>query len=369
MIYSAPKNVDEATDLLSDLETMSNREYAKKVGVNESSVRYWRSRCEKILNELSGSEYIKGTSTMYGPDGEVKAQWVKTDIDKERSLKAFKAAAEELKRDIKPQEPIKYTGQPDEDLLACYILTDYHLGMLSEGDWDIDKAEAVLIGWIDAAIEATPDADTALFAQLGDFFHYDSMEAVTPRNRHLLDAACRADTMVRTGIRLLRYVIDRLLKKHKHVHVIMASANHDPYSSVWLRSMFSVLYENEPRISVDDSEDVYYAYEWGLTSLFFHHGHKRGVTDVPKTFARQFRDIYGRTEFSYGHIGHFHHSLKLPQDLMTIEIQPTLTARDAYAKDGGWFNDRRANTIIYSKKHGEVGRISITPGMVSQCGI
>jgi hypothetical protein len=54
-----------------------------------------------------------------------------------------------------------------------------------------------------------------------------------------------------------------LLAKHKNVHVILAEGNHDMASSVWLRTMFKALYENEPRITVDDSALPYYAHEFG----------------------------------------------------------------------------------------------------------
>ena len=40
-----------------------------------------------------------------------------------------------------------------------------------------------------------------------------------------------------------------LLDKHEHVHIIMADANHDPASEIWLREMFAAVYEEEPRLS------------------------------------------------------------------------------------------------------------------------
>jgi hypothetical protein len=52
-----------------------------------------------------------------------------------------------------------------------------------------------------------------------------------------------------------------LLEKHERLHLIMADANHDPASEIWLREMFAAHYEDEPRITVDRSADNYYAFE------------------------------------------------------------------------------------------------------------
>src|SRR5690606_16242563 len=128
-------------------------------------------------------------------------------------------------------------------------------------------------------------AETAVLAQIGDLLHWDGFESVTPTNRHILDGDSRFPKMVRAAIRVLRRVIRNLLAKHKRVHVIMADANHDPASEVWLREMFAAFYEDEPRLTVDQSCGSYYAYRHGDVSLFIHHGHRRKISDVDAVFA------------------------------------------------------------------------------------
>jgi hypothetical protein len=157
-----------------------------------------------------------------------------------------------------------------------------------------------------------------------------------------------------------------LLAKHEQVHIIMADANHDPVSQIWLREWFSVLYENEPRITVDKSPNPYNAFEWGNTALFFHHGHKRKVANVSEVFASQFREIYGRTKYAYAHMGHLHHLDIKENSMMIVEQHRTLAPADAYAARSGWLSGRDAKVITYSTQYGEVSRISINSDMLRE---
>ena len=231
-------------------------------------------------------------------------------------------------------------------------------------DWDLKIAEDLLLKWFSVAVAKSPDAETAVLAQLGDFLHYDSMETVTPAHHHVLDADSRPQKIVRVAIRIMRAVIKMLLEKHRHVHLVVADANHDPLSSVWQREFWDMHYGDEPRLSVETSADTYYAYEFGQTSLFFHHGHRRGLKNIDHVFAGKFREIYGRTKFSYGHIGHLHQYAAEEGNLMIIEQHPTLAPEDSYASKGGWSHKRNAKILTYHREFGEVSRDIISPEMV-----
>ena len=122
-----------------------------------------------------------------------------------------------------------------------------------------------------------------------------------------------------------------LLDKHQKVHLIMADANHDPVSQIWLREWLAVMYEDEKRITVDKSPNPYNAFEFGKVALFFHHGHKRKVENVSEVFAGQFREMFGRTKFAYAHTGHLHSINVKENNLMIVEQHRTLAPPDAYA--------------------------------------
>jgi len=311
---------------------------------------------------------VRGTSTLY-KDGVAKIQWVKTRLDDDKMQAIMLETVEALKENIPRVSMTEPPPLGNDNLLNCYVITDYHMGMLAWDEecgenWDVKIAEGLIIKWFAQAIYQSPDADQAVFAQLSDFLHFDGMDAVTPASKHLLDVDSRFSKLVRSAIRVLRTIIDMLLQKHQKLHIIMADANHDPVSQIWLREWFAVMYENEPRVTVDKSPNPYNAFEFGKTVLFFHHGHKRKVSNVSEVFAAQFREMFGRTKYAYAHMGHLHHIDVKENSLMIVEQHRTLAPADAYSARGGWLSGRDAKVITYDKRFGEVSRLTINSDML-----
>jgi len=314
---------------------------------------------------------VRGVSTAYREDGTIALQWVKSEAGAKRQREILEAAIQAMAEKLPREKPRKAPPTTNADLINCYVLTDYHLGMLSWPDetgepWDTDLAERMMVDWFAAAIAQAPKSRRAVFAQLGDFLHWDGMDAVTPASKHLLDADTRFQRLVRVAIRVIRRVIGMLLEQHAEVVVLMAEGNHDPASSIWLREWLASVYEDEPRVSVDTSADPYYCVEHGATALFFHHGHKRKLVQIDTVFAAKFREVFGRTKYAYAHMGHLHHVDVKETNLMIVEQHQTLAAKDAYASRGGWMSDRSAQVITYSAKHGEVGRVRVSAAMFAE---
>lgn len=313
---------------------------------------------------------VKGVSTLMNlQTGEPVLEWVKTDEDRARQAEMMRAALAGFTAKLPREKARPAPALTHADLLNCYVVTDYHLGMLAWGeetgaDWDTAIAEDMLVAWFAAAVAQSPDAQTGVLAQLGDFLHWDGMDAVTPASKHLLDADTRFQKLVRVAIRVIRRVIGMLLAKHQRVHVICAEGNHDPASSIWLREWLAAAYENEPRVSVDTSADPYYCVEHGATALFFHHGHKRKPANVDTVFAAKFREVFGRTKHAFAHMGHLHHVDQKETNLMIVEQHRTLAAPDAYAARGGWMSGRDAQVITYHRAYGEVGRVRVSSQML-----
>lgn len=313
---------------------------------------------------------VKGVSALVDAEGRVIQQWQKTAVETEGQLVAFRAMVDGLKEDLPRITIMPAPQHVEEDLLNQFVVTDSHFGMLAHreetgADYDLRLAEQLLLDWFAAAVAGAPQAHTAVLAQLGDLLHHDALESVTPAHKHVLDADSRLHKVVRVVIRTLRRVVDMLLQKHKHVHVVMASGNHDPASSVWVRELLATIYENEPRVSVDTSPMLYHAYKWGDTALFYHHGHKRGVAQVDATLAGMFREMFGASKYAFAHVGHLHSDEGRKSALMYVERHETLAAPDAYAAGGGWLSGRSAKVITYSRRYGEVARATLRPEMVA----
>jgi len=320
--------------------------------------------------ELMPGFDIARRSTLADGDNNIKLQWtIETPEAKARHL-AMRAVVDALKEEIPRMEPSPLIEMHRrEDLANQYTMTDAHFGKLSWGeetgsDYDLKIAEQMYLDWFSMAIRLSPDASTGILAQLGDLLHYDAQISVTPTHAHVLDSDSRLQKMIRVIIRVLRRMGKMMLDKYERVHWIMADANHDPSGEAWLREMFAAFFDNEPRLTVDRSPSSYYAYEFGLTSLFYHHGHKRGPGQVDDVFASRFREIYGRTKFSYAHLGHRHSDALLTKNLMKVEQHETLAAPDAHESNGGWPTGRSAKVITYSRHFGEVFRNTMTPEMI-----
>lgn len=371
-----PEQLQEAVDAFAEHGTKKGAAIALDLHPNTYANRLTRAR-ELGYRAHDTTHYpvppehdLDGVSRLEDAEGNVRLRWVKSKRDKQRQLELMREIVNGMAEEAPRAQPIKTPSfKTNDDLLNLYIITDYHFGMLAWGeetgdDWDIQIAEQLFVDWFAHAIKAAPNAGRAVLSNIGDLAHYDGLDSVTPTSGHILDADTRFQRVVRVIIRVFRRVIEMLLKKYPEVHLIMAEGNHDIASSVWLRELFSAHYADEPRVTVELSPDPYYCVEHGKVSLFFHHGHKRKVSDIHQVFAGKFREVFGRTEYSYGHMGHLHHTDVKETPLMIVEQHPTLAGKDSHASRGGYLSQRSAPVITYHKDHGEVGRHTIRPEMV-----
>jgi hypothetical protein len=330
------------------------------------------SPAHDLTRPVAPGQILRGASTLYRRgEAEPVLQWVKSSADADKREEIMRAAVSSLMEDTPRAEPVLFSAKTVHDLCNVYTLTDCHVGMRAWGketgaDWDLAIAERVLCGAFAHMVKVSPEADTGIVAQLGDFLHFDSLVAETPSSRHPLDADSRYSKVVRVAVRCLRTAIDAALQRHRQVIVLIAEGNHDTSGSVWLRQMFQLLYENEPRVSVIDSESPYYMHRHGTTMLGWHHGHLKKPDQLPGLFAAQFAPDWGRTTKRYIHVGHLHHVYEREHSGVTVIQHPTLAARDAWAARGGWISERQVTAITYSSRFGEVARNTVTPEMLAE---
>lgn len=355
----------------------STKRSAELLGITERSMR--RRKAKVTLSGVAPSmglhtpveePYQMGKVTVQRNKlGEVERTWARYNPEAEQILQAIEAAVEELKSQYSPELPTPAPSNTNPDLVNAFLITDYHLGMKSWGeetgaDWDTKIAADLLVKWFAMAIEQAPQADHCVFAQLGDFLHWDGLASVTPTSGHIVDADTRYQHIIRVAIQVIRRCVAMLLKRHKTVYLLMAEGNHDLAGSAWLRELFAELYRDEPRITVDTSADPYYCYEFGETALYFHHGHKKRMDSLDTVFVAKFRQVYGRCRHNYGFTGHLHHDKVFETNLMVMEQLRTLSAPDSHASRGGWISGRDARVDTFHKRYGRVGRVFVSPEMV-----
>jgi hypothetical protein len=315
--------------------------------------------------------YVKGTSTLYDQDGIAKAQWVKTSIDKERQDEMIRAAVAGMASELPKAEPTAAPDQTSASLMACYPIGDQHLGMLAWGeetggeDYDLTIGEKLLMGAIDHLIQSAPKCDRAAIVALGDFMHYDSFESVTPASRHQLDADSRFPKMVRCAIRCLRYTITAALNRHAYVHVVIEIGNHDISSSIFLMECLKSIYENEPRVTVDNSPSHFHYFDFGKNLVGVHHGHGAKMGELPLIMATDRPEQWGNTEFRYWWTGHVHHDQVKDYAGCRVESFRILAPADAWAANKGYRAASDMKAIILHKDFGEVARHIVNPRMLN----
>ena len=355
---------------------------ARALGVQKSYICGTIKRVEKkaaihgyapqhdLTHTVAPGQKLRGASTLYRRgEAEPVLQWVKSTTDEDKREEIMRAAVAAMMEDTPRAEPVQFCGNSIHELCNVYTLTDCHVGMRAWGretgaDWDLDIAERVISGAFDLMVKASPQADTCVVAQLGDFLHFDGLTAVTPTSGHVLDADSRFSKCVGVAVRILRGIVTMALQHHRHVVVLMADANHDPASGVWLRHMFKLLYENEPRVEVIDGELPYYVYRHGKTLIGWHHGHMKKPDQLPLLFAAQFPVDWGLTTRRYVHCGHLHHTHEKEHNGITVIQHPTIAARDSYAARHGWVADRSITAITYHREYGQTFRATVVPEMI-----
>lgn len=380
-----PKLKDYATSRQAQMidaliETGSQSKAGEKLGVSKNAI--WEA-VQAVKKKAARAGYAPGhfehgvapgyamqkVTVQRSAKGEVERTWERQSPDAAAHAEALQAAAAAMAEELPRLDPIEGPHTTLAHLCNLYTLTDTHIGMRAwakEGgaDWDLKIAERTLVGCFEQMVITSPRARVAVVNQLGDFLHYDGRAAVTPTHGHLLDADGSFSQMVAAAIRILRRVVDVALMRHDEVHLIIAEGNHDLAASVWLRQMFAALYENEPRLKVNDSELPFYVHQHGKTMLAFHHGHQVKNDALPGLFAAQFSRIWGDTDKRYCHVGHRHHVDEKEHAGMKVIQHSTLSARDAYAARGGWTSDREATAITYHDRFGQVGRSTVSPEML-----
>lgn len=316
-------------------------------------------------HEIWDGQKLKGYSAMFHQEKGEVIRWVKTNEDLDRTLEILSQQIESWvdDQDFKISPVKRRLKTTNEDLLTLYPMGDPHFGLYCwakevGADFDLDIAEQDLAAAVDYLVAQSPPSKRGVLMNLGDFFHYDSMENLTPRSGHVLDSDTRPQRMIDIGVRALRRCIQRMLEKHEIVEMINVPGNHDPILSRSMNVFFRNIYENEPRIIVHDDPTTRYYLEHGLNLIGAVHGHQTKDKDLPGVMAMEKAQSWGRTKFRTFFRGHHHHDSRVEYNGCVVEQLRTLTPGDAYAVGAGYLSGRDMKAIVLHKLFGEQARFT-----------
>ncbi len=318
---------------------------------------------EEVDGRAPDGHFVKGVSTYYDADGQIKGQWVKSNVDMERRFEAAKQAIEGLARSVSGLAPKSAApAVSDDDLLSVYPMGDPHFGLYSyaeeTGDnFDLDIAESITCAAVDRLVASSPPSSVGLLLNLGDAFHADDSSNQTPASGHALDVDTRFAKVAQVGLRALAHCVRRLLEKHERVVVWNMAGNHDPHSAMWLAIAMDAFFSNDPRVEVDLCPSLYKFMRFGKVLIGAHHGHGAKQNDLPLLMAADRPEDWGSTEHRHWLCGHIHHWTVKEHPGVVVETFRTLAGKDAWHAGKGYRSRRDMNCIVYHKEHGEIQRI------------
>tara|TARA_R110000772_G_C13310276_1_gene440160 strand:+ start:13686 stop:14822 length:1137 start_codon:yes stop_codon:yes gene_type:complete len=378
MHYLTDEKLKEAIDVYNTYKT--DQACADHLGIAKSTFQHRRKTAvgrgyspdHDMVHMAAEGHMVKGVSTLYGKDGSVTAQWIKTDLDKERQELAQKAVIEAMCEEIPKAKKVDPPKKGLENLMAVYPVGDHHMGMLAWGEetggdnYDLKKSEDVLCRAMDYLVDAAPASKTSAILLLGDFLHFNGRSQETVKGGHAMDADSRFQKVVRAAIKSIRYLVRAALQKHDTVHLIIELGNHDADPMAVFMEMFYSHYEDEPRVIADRSPRNIHVVEFGKNLIATHHGDKIKMDKLPLVIATDFPKIWGRTDFRVVHTGHVHHDHIKEHPGLTTESHGILAPKDEYAASGGWRARQTMKLVVYHKEFGEVGRTIATPQMIGE---
>jgi hypothetical protein len=312
---------------------------------------------------------LSGTSTLLGPDGEVKLQWVKRQKG-QVSIEEVSAIVKETFADVEPVKRIPRPAQASTELLTVIPIGDQHHGMYAWAeeagdDYSVEISERLLVSAAAHLVDISPACETCLIVNVGDFFHYDSQRAETPQNRNALDSDSRYAKIIRGGVAMMRTFIECALAKYPKVRVINSPGNHDPVGALWLSLALGLLYDRNPRVSIDPNPGKFAYYDHGKVMLCVTHGDSIKLKDLPGIMAADQPSTWGRTEHRYGITGHIHQDTVVELPGCKVESFRTLAGRDAWANSKAYRSGRDMKSIVYHAEHGEIARHTFNVSMMT----
>jgi len=308
---------------------------------------------------------VKGVSALVDAEGREVLKWVKTReaptaVDIAETLKA--AFADYAPAAVRAPCP----AATDTDLITLAPCNDWHVGMFAwhretDANWDLKLAEEAIGAGIEDAISRSPASYTTIVLGGGDLTHADNNKNQTARSSNQLDVDGRHQKVVEAAGRLMVRTIDAALRRSHNVIVRNLKGNHDEETAPAIAWFLKAWYRNEPRVSVDLDQSLFFYHRFGKVLLAATHGHEAKLKDMPQIMAHRRAEDWGATQFRYAHGFHVHHSSKFASEGggVIMESHQAPIPQDAWHFGSGFLSGRSLQTITYHRDLGEISRVRV----------
>ena len=317
-------------------------------------------------NSVSAGELLRSTSTLYDDLGNIKLQWVKSDVAKESFLEAFHSAISDMATSLPPLPHIPAPSTSLADLATLYISNDVHLGLLawdkeSGADYNLELAISQLRAAYDYLFDTSPSSKVGIVVDLGDLMEADNQKNVTPKSGNILSVDSRYPKVLRAAYEALIYAVEKALEKHELVYFYNIEGNHDLTSGHAIREVVRMAFRDNPRVIVNESPSPIKYHQHGTTLLGFAHGDGLKMRQSGEVMAHDCQDIFSSTTHRYFHLGHVHVDAVYDGKLCRAEPHRNLAPLNAWAHHAGYrAQPGTMKSITYSTTRGEVSRSLFT---------
>lgn len=241
---------------------------------------------------------------------------------------------------------------------------DLHLGMRAWAAqtgvaYNPEQAEELFSAAVSELVSRVRSYDVArvLLPVGNDFLHYDTKDGRTT-NLTQQDSAIGLQEMFQRGTKLLVDAID-CLACVAPVEVVTIPGNHDEQGSLFLGSVLSAWYRNDPNVTVDAGPTHRKYVRHGVTLLGFTHGKYERVSDLPAIMAREQPQQWSETKHREWHLGHRHKLEASESQGVRIRRLPSLAATDEWHTRQGYHSLRAMEAYLWDRDRGYAGHLNI----------
>ncbi len=363
-------------------EHKSEMAAARALGIDRdalrSSLKSVKRRYKKALDDAKQGQSPDYGLPHKGPEGYEMAFLTATYNNKtgelERMWPRFKPSQghlDQLRQDFFDELPRIDVQQfhredYDTDTVRWFQIGDGHIGMLADksqamNDFNLDIAERELCKAMAIQIDEGSYTERCVIHDLGDMSHYENNSGITDRGGHPLDISGTLPQMIRCRNRIMRFIIDRALTKHKYVDVIVNQGNHSRALDYGMVDFLTAVYERTDRVTTLNNDSIIIPYRMGNTFVVTTHTDKLKPKDVAGLMAEYFGADWGETRYHYIDGGHVHHRQVAKEYTGAIyESWNQIAPNDRHATEAGYGSRQCLSAVDRSKTYGEESRRTLS---------
>lgn len=375
-------------ELIKDVQTIGIKPSARKHDINATTLRFAcnnqgiksgrkQGYAGAPINEITQPEQIiKGKSTLYDEEGNIKLEWIKTATKETNVLDYFKEALELMLENPllcnRPTitTPISY----DTDTMSMYTIGDAHVGMLAwhketGADNDLETVQNDLLSAMNLLVEQAHPSEESFIVDVGDWFHSDNQDNKTSKSNNSLDVDGRYPKVLNIGLQLTIKLIEMALTKHKTVRWRSAIGNHNEHSAIMMTAFIAATYKDEPRVIVHDTPNMFMYHAFGKNLIGITHGHTAKAEKLGEIMSVDCEEIWSESKYRYWYTGHIHHQSTKEFPSCVVETFRTLAGKDAWHSASGYRSGQDMRSITLHKEYGEISRNTVSLAMARQLSI